>query len=67
MKEIFIGLLVCIIMMCWYLANIYSKPKLNRLSNYYEEDKEGRTIANIFIGGAIVVAFTIGYIYSKYL
>jgi hypothetical protein len=44
------------------MANIFSKPVLNRMSNYYEDDKDGRLIANILIGVCIVASVWIGHL-----
>jgi hypothetical protein len=64
MKTLLVVLLVGFVLMLWYLANIFSKPVLNRMSNYYEDDHEGRTIANILIGVCISLAAWIGYLMS---
>jgi hypothetical protein len=42
------------------MANAFSKPILNRMHNYYEDDKDGRYIANIFIGVIAFISFIIG-------
>ena len=42
------------------MANAFSKPILNRMHNYYEDDKDGRHIANFFIGLIAFISFIIG-------
>jgi hypothetical protein len=60
MKLILILLLIGFILVFWLIANAFSKPILNRMHNYYEDDKDGRHIANMFIGAMLVFAFLIG-------
>jgi uncharacterized membrane protein len=57
-----IGVLVIIglILILWYLANVMNKPVLSRMHNYYEDDKDGRTLANIMIGICFVLSFVLG-------
>ena len=62
MKTILVLLLIGIIVVSWILANAFSKPILNKMHNFYEDDKEGRKIANSLIGIIILVSFLIGYI-----
>lgn len=57
-------LLIGFMIVFWFLANMFSKPVLNRMHNYYEDDKDGRSIANIFIGMMLMIAFILGYIVS---
>lgn len=66
MKELLIGLFMGFILILWHTANTYHKPKLNRLSNYYEEDQEGKTIANILMAACMILSFAIGVIIYKY-
>ena len=60
MKIIFILLLTGFILLFWFSANAMNKPVLNIMHNYYEDDKDGRSIANVFIGIMLVLAFLIG-------
>jgi hypothetical protein len=60
MKAILVLVLLGIIAVCWLMANAFSKPILNRMHNYYEDDKDGRYIANIFIGVIAFISFLIG-------
>lgn len=62
MKIIFILLLIGVIAICWLSANAFNKPILNKMHNYYEDDKEGRQIANAFIGIMLCLSFLIGYL-----
>lgn len=55
-KLIFVG----IITVLWYLSVVLNKPVLNRISNYYEDDKNGRTIANTLFWVAVVIAYFLG-------
>lgn len=64
MKTLLIVLLVGFVLMIWYLANVFNKPVLNRMSNYYEDDHEGRAIANILIGVCMGLSWWIGYLMS---
>lgn len=64
MKLFLLVLLLAFIIAFWYIANIFNRPKLNRISNYYEEDLESRTISNIFIGLSIILSFIIGLMVS---
>jgi hypothetical protein len=54
-------ILVVLIIIFWITANAFNKPILNRMHNYYEDDKEGRDTANFFIGLMLILAFILGY------
>ena len=60
----FLGVLVIVgfIVVLWYLVNVFSKPILNRMHNYYEDDPVGRQIANLIIGIIIVLSLLLGSI-----
>jgi fucose permease len=60
MKIILILILVGFIFVLWGVANAMNKPVLNRIHNYYEDDTEGRHIANMIIGIMLVLAFLLG-------
>jgi len=60
MKIILILILVGFIFVLWGVANAMNKPILNRIHNYYEDDTEGRHIANMIIGIMLVLAFLLG-------
>ena len=60
MKIILVLLLVGFILVFWIVANAMNKPVLNRIHNYYEDDTEGRHIANIIIGIMLIIAFLLG-------
>lgn len=60
MKIILVLLLVGFILVFWIVANAMNKPVLNRIHNYYEDDTEGRHIANIIIGIMLMIAFLLG-------
>jgi hypothetical protein len=62
MKAILVILLIGVIGVCWIVANAFNKPVLNKMKNYYEDDIEGRQIANGLIGIMLLVSFLIGYI-----
>ena len=62
MKYILILSLLGIIGLCWLLVNAFSKPILNKMHNYYEDDTEGRKIANILIAFILFIAFLVGLI-----
>jgi hypothetical protein len=57
-----LGLLVLLgfIVVLWYLVNVFSKPILNRMQNYYEDDPVGRQIANLIIGMIILLSILLG-------
>ena len=60
MKLILLLLLMGFILVLWIVANAMNKPILNRMHNYYEDDTEGRYIANIIIGIMLSIAFLLG-------
>jgi hypothetical protein len=62
MKAILVILLIGVIGVCWIVANALNKPVLNKMKNYYEDDIEGRQIANALVGVMILLSFLIGYI-----
>ena len=62
MKFILVLLLVGVIAICWVMANAFSKPILNKMMNYYEDDTEGRQIANMLIGVIVLISFLVGYL-----
>ena len=57
-----LGLLVLLgfIVVLWYLVNVFSKPILNRMQNYYEDDPVGRQISNLIIGMIILLSILLG-------
>lgn len=59
-----IGILITIgfIVVLWYLVNVFNKPILNKMQNYYEDDPNGRQIANMIIGMIICLSMLLGYI-----
>lgn len=61
MKTVLVLVLVGLIVVFWLMSNAFSKPVLNRMQNYYEDDKEGRDAANVFIGLMLIIAFVLGY------
>jgi hypothetical protein len=62
MKAILVILLIGVIGVCWLIVNALNKPVLNKMKNYYEDDVEGRQIANGLLGITLLVSFLIGYI-----
>jgi hypothetical protein len=62
MKAILVILLIGVIGVCWLIVNALNKPVLNKMKNYYEDDVEGRQIANGLLGIMLLVSFLIGYI-----
>jgi len=60
MKAILLGIVLCFILVFWYLANVMNKPILNRMSNYYEADEQGKNIANFLIALSIVLSIFFG-------
>ena len=62
MKLVLILLLMGFILILWYLSNIFNKPVLNRMHNYYEDDAVGRQIANVIMVIIIVLSLFIGYL-----
>lgn len=61
-KVLGILLLIGFIAVLWYLVNVFSKPILNRMHNYYEDDPVGRQIANLTIGIIILTSIILGSI-----
>ncbi len=59
-KAIGILVLIGFISVLWYLVNVFSKPILNRMHNYYEDDPVGRQIANLIIGMIILLSILLG-------
>jgi len=62
MKVIACLLLVGFISIFWYLNNVFNKPVLNRMKNFYEEDLAGKSVANFFILLIIILSFLLGTI-----
>ena len=60
MKEIACILLLGFIIIFWYLVNVFNKPVLNKMKNFYEEDEESKSMANMLIGLMLILACTIG-------
>lgn len=60
MKILGIVLLIGIIGVAWIVANAFNKPILNRMHNYYEDDVEGRQIANSLIALMLFLSFILG-------
>ena len=59
-KAIGILLIIGFIAVLWYLVNVFSKPILNKIQNYYEDDPIGRQIANLTIGMIILLSILLG-------
>jgi hypothetical protein len=59
-KAIGILLIIGFIAVLWYLVNVFSKPILNKMQNYYEDDPVGRQIANLTIGMIILSSILLG-------
>lgn len=57
-------LMVGFISLFWYLNNVFNKPVLNRMKNFYEEDLVGKSIANFFIVLIIACSILLGTIIS---
>jgi hypothetical protein len=59
-----LGILVIFgfIVVLWYLVNVFSKPILNKMQNYYEDDPMGRQISNLIIGIIIALSILLGKI-----
>jgi hypothetical protein len=59
-----LGILVIFgfIVVLWYLVNVFSKPILNKMQNYYEDDPMGRQISNLIIGMIIALSILLGKI-----
>lgn len=60
MEIIFDILIVGFILVFWVLSNAFSKPVLNKMMNYYEDDEAGRQTANLFIAIMLVLSFVLG-------
>lgn len=60
MKEVACILLLSFIFVFWYLVNVFNKPVLNKMKNFYEEDEDGKSIANFLIGLMLFLAGVIG-------
>lgn len=60
MKILGIVLLIGMIGVAWLVANAFNKPILNRMHNYYEDDVEGRQIANSLIALMLFLSFILG-------
>lgn len=59
-KAIGILLIIGFIAVMWYLVNVFSKPILNKMQNYYEDDPIGRQISNLIIGMIILLSILLG-------
>jgi hypothetical protein len=59
-KAIGVLLIIGFIAVLWYLVNVFSKPILNKMQNYYEDDPIGRQIANLTIGMIILLSILLG-------
>jgi hypothetical protein len=59
-KAIGILLIIGFIAVLWYLVNVFNKPILNKMKNYYEDDPIGRQIANLTIGMIILLSILLG-------
>ena len=57
-----IVLLCFIIVFFWILTNTLSRPIFNKVMNMWEDDARGRSVATLFIGLMLILAYTIGYI-----
>lgn len=55
-------LLCFVIAFFWILANTLSRPIFNKVMNMWEDDARGRSLATLFIGIMLILAYTIGYI-----
>ena len=60
MEVLFNLLITSFIALFWILANAFNKPVLNRMMNFYEDDKEGRDVANFFVAIMLVLSFILG-------
>jgi hypothetical protein len=58
----FIGLFVIILL--FYLQNVFSKPIYNKMSNVWEDDTEGRLISQIMIVSMCIISFLLGIFLS---
>jgi len=61
-KAIGVLLVIGFIAVFWYLVNVFNKPILNKMQNYYEDDPVGRQIANLTIGMIILLSVLLGRI-----
>jgi uncharacterized membrane protein len=61
-KLSIIVLLCFIIAFFWILTNTLSRPIFNKVMNMWEDDARGRSVATLFIGLMLILAYTIGYI-----
>lgn len=55
-------LLCFVIAFFWILANTLSRPIFNKVMNMWEDDARGRSLATLFIGIMLILAYTIGHI-----
>ena len=60
MNTLFNLLMLCIIIVFWFLANTLNKPVLNKMMNYYEEDQQGKVMTNLLIAFMLMLAFLLG-------
>jgi len=60
MNTLFNLLMLCIIIVFWFLANTLNKPILNKMMNYYEEDQQGKVMTNLLIAFMLMIAFLLG-------
>jgi hypothetical protein len=60
MKILGVLLIIGVISVAWIIANAFNKPILNRMHNYYEDDAEGRQIANSLIALMLFLSFILG-------
>jgi len=60
MKIIGCLLIIGFIVVFWYLSNVMNKPILSKMHNYYEDDVQGRSFANILIFFCLILAFILG-------
>ena len=60
MKIIGCLLIIGFIVVLWYLSNVMNKPVLSKMHNYYEDDVQGRSFANILIFFCLILAFILG-------
>ena len=60
MKIIGCFIIIGFIVVMWYLSNVMNKPVLSKMHNYYEDDPQGRSFANVMIGFCLILAFILG-------
>jgi hypothetical protein len=60
MKIIGCFIIIGFIVVFWYLSNVMNKPVLSKMHNYYEDDPQGRSFANVMIGICLILAFILG-------